>query len=68
MQEVKKKLSFQIQEAKQIGTMELGSVDRVMDGESTRRRRRKVIVIEVNKGDSLDSALVQSAELRKLGL
>lgn len=51
-----------------MGTVELGSVDEGHDGESTRRRRRKVIVVKVNKGDSLDAALIQSTELKKLGL
>jgi hypothetical protein len=46
----------------------LGAEDRVEDGLSTRRRRRKIIYLKQKKGATLDSALKESHELRKLGL
>ena len=42
-----------IEKNKPIGTLELGSDDEVHDGKSTRRRRRKVIVIRQKRGTSL---------------
>ena len=50
------------------GTMSLGNIDNPGDGEETKRRRRKVIVLRQKRGTSLDLCLQQSTELRNLGL
>ena len=39
------------------GTMSLGNVDNPGDGEETKRRRRKVIVLRQKRGTSLDLTL-----------
>ena len=51
-----------------IGTEALGNVDNTVDGEETRRNRRKVIVLKQKKGVSLDLTFQSSTELKNLGL
>ncbi len=50
------------------GTDALGNVDNADDGDRTKRRRRKVIVLQQKRGMSLDLTLQESAELKNLGL
>lgn len=58
----------EIEGSKQVGTVELGMRDRTNDGSSTRRRRRQVIVLKQRRGSSLGQTLIQSPELKSLGL
>ena len=50
------------------GTAALGPVDRPEDGTSTRRERRRVIVLKQERGQSLELTLQNSRELSDLGL
>lgn len=54
--------------AKGYGTDALGNVDNQEDGDRTKRKRRKVIVLRQNRGQSLDLTLQTSTELQNLGL
>ena len=50
------------------GTAALGPVDQPEDGSSTRRARRRVIVLKQERGQSLELTLQHSRELSDLGL
>ena len=51
-----------------VGTQALGNIDNHQDGERTKRRRRKVIVLRQKRGTSLDLTLQESKELSNLGM
>jgi hypothetical protein len=53
----KAKIKERIERVKPIGTFELGSKDEANDGQSTRRRRRKVIVLQMQSGSTLSQTL-----------
>ena len=66
--EAKEECKGKINAEKLYGTAELGEIDRGEDGDSTRRRRRCVIVLKQKPGQSLNQTLITSPELKTLGL